>query len=37
MAIPQLLVHEKNDTVGVVVVEDLKKGTDMTVDSARVE
>ena len=29
MAIPQLLVHEKNDTVGVVVVEDLKKGTDM--------
>jgi (2R)-sulfolactate sulfo-lyase subunit alpha len=29
MAIPQLLVHEKKDTVGVVVVEGLKKGTDM--------
>ena len=29
MAIPQLLVHDKKDTVGVVVVEDLKKGTDM--------
>ena len=28
MAIPQLLVHEKN-TVGVVVVEGLKAGTDM--------
>ena len=30
MSIPQLLVHEKKDTVGVVVVEDLKAGTDMT-------
>jgi hypothetical protein len=29
MAVPQLLVHEKKDTVGVVVVEGLKKGTDM--------
>ncbi|AMN39441.1 UxaA family hydrolase [Rhodoplanes sp. Z2-YC6860] len=29
MAIPQLLVHEKKDTVGVVVIEGLKKGTDM--------
>jgi (2R)-sulfolactate sulfo-lyase subunit alpha len=29
MAIPQLLVHEKNDTVGVVVVEGLKAETDM--------
>jgi (2R)-sulfolactate sulfo-lyase subunit alpha len=29
MAIPQLLVHEKKDTVGVVVVEGLKAGTDM--------
>jgi (2R)-sulfolactate sulfo-lyase subunit alpha len=29
MAIPQLLVHDKKDTVGVVVVEGLKKGTDM--------
>jgi (2R)-sulfolactate sulfo-lyase subunit alpha len=29
MAIPQLLVHEEKDTVGVVVVEGLKKGTDM--------
>jgi (2R)-sulfolactate sulfo-lyase subunit alpha len=30
MSAPQLLVHEKKDTVGVVVVEDLKAGTDMT-------
>ena len=29
MAIPQLLVHDKKDTVGVVVVEGLKAGTDM--------
>lgn len=29
MAIPQLLVHEHKDTVGVVVVEGLKAGTDM--------
>ena len=29
MAVPQLLVHEKKDTVGVVVVEGLKKGADM--------
>jgi (2R)-sulfolactate sulfo-lyase subunit alpha len=29
MAIPQLLVHDQKDTVGVVVVEDLKAGTDM--------
>ena len=29
MAIPQLLVHEKDDNVGVVVVEGLKAGTDM--------
>lgn len=27
--IPQLLVHEKADNVGVVVVEGLKAGTDM--------
>jgi (2R)-sulfolactate sulfo-lyase subunit alpha len=27
--IPQLLVHEVKDNVGVVVVEDLKAGTDM--------
>ena len=27
--IPQLLVHEHDDNVGVVVVEDLKAGTDM--------
>ncbi|CEJ09824.1 UxaA family hydrolase [Phreatobacter sp. AB_2022a] len=26
---PHLLVHEKKDTVGVVVVEGLKAGTDM--------
>jgi (2R)-sulfolactate sulfo-lyase subunit alpha len=29
MSIPQLLVHDKKDTVGVVAVEDLKTGTDM--------
>ena len=29
MAIPQLLVHDKKDTVGVIVVEGLKTGTDM--------
>ena len=29
MAIPQLLVHDRKDNVGVVVVEGLKKGTDM--------
>lgn len=29
MAKPHLLVHEKKDTVGVVVVEGLKAGTDM--------
>ncbi len=27
--IPQLLVHDRRDNVGVVVVEDLKAGTDM--------
>ncbi|ORE97841.1 UxaA family hydrolase [Aurantimonas sp. 22II-16-19i] len=27
--IPQLLVHDQKDNVGVVVVEDLKAGTDM--------
>ena len=27
--IPQLLVHHPDDNVGVVVVEDLKAGTDM--------
>ena len=27
--IPQLLVHDEKDNVGVVVVEDLKAGTDM--------
>lgn len=31
MAIPQLLVHEKKDTVGVVAIEGLKAGTDMLV------
>ena len=31
MSAPQLLVHEKKDTVGVVVIEGLKAGTDMTV------
>ncbi len=29
MKAPQLLVHDKKDSVGVVVVEDLKAGTDM--------
>jgi (2R)-sulfolactate sulfo-lyase subunit alpha len=29
MAAPHLLVHDKKDSVGVVVVEDLKAGTDM--------
>lgn len=29
MAIPQLLVHDKSDNVGVVVVENLKGGDDM--------
>ena len=29
MSIPQLLVHDKEDNVGVVVVEGLKAGTDM--------
>jgi (2R)-sulfolactate sulfo-lyase subunit alpha len=29
MPVPHLLVHEKKDTVGVVAVEGLKKGTDM--------
>jgi (2R)-sulfolactate sulfo-lyase subunit alpha len=29
MAAPQLLVHDNKDTVGVVVVEGLKAGTDM--------
>ena len=29
--IPHLLVHEHDDNVGVVVVEDLKAGTDMLV------
>jgi len=29
MAIPQLLVHDKHDNVGVVVVEDLKAGDEM--------
>lgn len=29
MATPQLLVHDNKDTVGVVVVEGLKSGTDM--------
>jgi (2R)-sulfolactate sulfo-lyase subunit alpha len=29
MSIPQLLVHDRNDNVGVVVVEGLKAGTDM--------
>jgi (2R)-sulfolactate sulfo-lyase subunit alpha len=29
MPAPHLLVHDKKDTVGVVVVEDLKAGTDM--------
>ena len=30
MSVPQLLVHEKKDTVGVVVIEGLKAGADMT-------
>lgn len=30
MGAPQLLVHDKKDTVGVVVVEGLKADTDMT-------
>jgi (2R)-sulfolactate sulfo-lyase subunit alpha len=30
MSVPQLLVHEKKDTVGVVVIEGLEAGTDMT-------
>jgi (2R)-sulfolactate sulfo-lyase subunit alpha len=30
MAVPQLLVHDTKDTVGVVVVEGLKAGTTMT-------
>ncbi len=30
MSIPQLLVHDHKDNVGVVVVEDLKAGTTMT-------
>ena len=29
MSIPQLLVHDPRDNVGVVVVEDLTAGTDM--------
>lgn len=29
MSIPQLLVHDRQDNVGVVVVEDLAPGTDM--------
>ena len=29
MTTPHLLVHDKKDTVGVVVVEGLKAGTDM--------
>lgn len=29
MSIPHLLVHDKQDNVGVVVVEDLKSGTEM--------
>ncbi|MDK1377291.1 MULTISPECIES: UxaA family hydrolase [unclassified Sinorhizobium] len=30
MSVPQLLVHETHDNVGVVVIEGLKAGTDMT-------
>jgi (2R)-sulfolactate sulfo-lyase subunit alpha len=30
MGIPQFLVHDKKDTVGVVVIEDLKAGTAMS-------
>jgi (2R)-sulfolactate sulfo-lyase subunit alpha len=29
MSVPQLLVHDPKDNVGVVVVENLKAGTDM--------
>ncbi|HET7848263.1 MAG TPA: UxaA family hydrolase [Pseudolabrys sp.] len=29
MAIPHLLVHDKKDTVGVIVIEGLKAGTNM--------
>lgn len=29
MSVPQLLVHDLHDNVGVVVVENLTKGTDM--------
>ena len=29
MSVPQLLVHDKDDNVGVVVVEGLKAGTEM--------
>ena len=29
MSAPQLLVHDKKDTVGVVVIEGLTAGTDM--------
>lgn len=29
MSIPQLLVHDRSDNVGVVVVEGLKAGTEM--------
>jgi (2R)-sulfolactate sulfo-lyase subunit alpha len=29
VSIPQLLVHESSDNVGVVVIEDLKAGTKM--------
>jgi (2R)-sulfolactate sulfo-lyase subunit alpha len=29
MSIPQLLVHDKRDNVGVVVVENLKEGDEM--------
>ncbi len=29
MAIPQLLVHDRRDNVGVVVIENLKAGDDM--------
>ncbi len=33
MGAPHLLVHDKKDTVGVVVVEGLKAGTDMLASS----
>ncbi|MBI4273214.1 MAG: UxaA family hydrolase [Rhizobiales bacterium] len=29
MSVPHLLVHDRKDTVGVVVIEGLKAGTDM--------